>query len=258
MEPTLTEFSYGYCVTEEFSNGAGPSLKSAPYFPSLYAEGKQGGGFDVRIGSALFLQFKLCDELSRRSARETQDGLLQPPFFRFWLHRRDRSAQHRMLIDLAQQPGNQVYYIAPAFSDLDSLDSAYTTETVIQNSALFSPLDIGPLPDDEDHRVAFRADEDLGWFLSQPKQIPRYGKEHILSAVLDHSKATKFTQSFEWLRGVAEDMRRIVREREQVPVFGLEAEQAAPRRDPLQDVAYLARTHFGAEFFLVAQPQPPQ
>ncbi len=107
MEPTLTEFSYGYCVTEDFANGMGTGLKAAPYFPSLYAEGKIGGGFDVRIGSALFLQFKLCEELTRRSAKETQKGLLNPPFFRFWLHKRNRSAQHQMLIDLENQPGNQ-------------------------------------------------------------------------------------------------------------------------------------------------------
>jgi hypothetical protein len=49
METRLTEFSYGYCVTEELANGMGPVLKAAPYFPSLLAEGKPGGGFDVRI-----------------------------------------------------------------------------------------------------------------------------------------------------------------------------------------------------------------
>jgi hypothetical protein len=57
MEARLTEFSYGYCVTEELANGTGPGFKAAPYFPSLYAEGKEGGGFDVQLGSALFLQF---------------------------------------------------------------------------------------------------------------------------------------------------------------------------------------------------------
>ena len=87
MEPRLTEFSYGYCVTEEFSNGTGPRMKAAPFFPSQYAEGKAGGGFDVRIGSALFLQFKLCEELTRRTALESRKGLLEPKFFRFWLNR---------------------------------------------------------------------------------------------------------------------------------------------------------------------------
>lgn len=86
MEARLTEFSYGYCVTEELANGAGPGFKAAPYFPSLYAEGKEGGGFDVQLGSALFLQFKLSDELTRRNANETKLGLLNPTFFRFSLH----------------------------------------------------------------------------------------------------------------------------------------------------------------------------
>ena len=124
MEPTLTEFSYGYCVTEDLANGFGPGLKGAPYFPSLYAEGKKGGGFDVRIGHALFLQFKLCEKLTRRSATETQKGLIDPPFYRFWLHRRNRSAQHQMLIDLETEPGNQVYYIAPGFAELSALNDS--------------------------------------------------------------------------------------------------------------------------------------
>jgi hypothetical protein len=83
----------------------GAGLKAAPYFPTLYAEGKIGGGFDVRIGSALFLQFKLCSELTTPAAREARLGLLAPPFFRFSLHRRKHSDQHRMLIELEKRPG---------------------------------------------------------------------------------------------------------------------------------------------------------
>jgi hypothetical protein len=255
MEPTLTEFSYGYCVTEEFANGAGPGLKAAPYFPSLYSEGQEGGGYDVRIGSALFLQFKLTDELRRRSARETQEGLLEPPFFRFWLHRRNRSSQHRMLIELEQQPGSQVYYIAPAFSDLDGLDAAYTSESVVQQSALFSPGDIGPLSDDVGHRVSFRADQNWGWFLSEPKQIPKRAREEIFSSALDHPKAHNISELSEWLNQVAREMRRIVRE-EQGALYQSEYAEVVRRRDPLQEVAYLARTHYGAEFFFVAEPSP--
>jgi hypothetical protein len=91
METCLTEFSYGYCVTEEFANGIDAGLKAAPYFPSLYIEGKAGGGFDVRIGSALFLQFKLCHELTRGTARECQMGLLSPRFIVFTLASRHMS-----------------------------------------------------------------------------------------------------------------------------------------------------------------------
>jgi hypothetical protein len=255
MEPTLTEFSYGYCVTEEFANGMGPGLKAAPYFPSLYAEGKDGGGFDVRIGSAIFLQFKLTDELTRRSARETQEGLLDPPFFRFWLYRRDRSAQHQMLIELEQEPGNQVYYIAPGFAQLEGLNAAYTNGRVVQESAMFSPRDIGPLPDDKYHRVAFRADQNWGWFLSEPKQIPKYVKQKVLSLALDHPKTQKRDEVLDWLGAVARGMKRIVREREST-LYQVGDSTIPPegrRRDPLQEVAYLARAHFGAEFFFLAE-----
>ena len=154
MESALTEFSYGYCVTEEFANGPGPRLKAAPYFPSLLREGRPGGGFDVRIGSALFLQFKLSERLTRRSAKETTRGLMQPPFYRFWLHRRNRSNQHRMLIDLESQPGNSVYYIAPKFAELEALNKSFAARRVLDDSVMFSPREIGPLPDDEHHRCS--------------------------------------------------------------------------------------------------------
>ena len=168
METRLTEFSYGYCVTEEFANGMGAGLKAAPYFPSLYVEGKAGGGFDVLIGSALFLQFKLCHELTRATALECKKGLLQPTFYRFWLHRKDQSDQHKMLVEL-EQAGNQVYYIAPGFADVDTLNRHYVMKQVVANSAMFSPLDIGSLPNNDRHRISFRPGDSTAYFMSDPR-----------------------------------------------------------------------------------------
>lgn len=62
MQPDISEFSYGYALTEEFIFRSGMPLRAAPLFPSLLSEGKTGGGFDVSIpfvGYPLFLQFKL-------------------------------------------------------------------------------------------------------------------------------------------------------------------------------------------------------
>ena len=143
MESRLTEFSYGYCVTEELANGPGPRLMAAPYFPSLRTEGREGG-FDVRIGTALFLQFKLSEEMRSRKAKEAELNLLSPRFYRFWLHRRNLSNQHQMLIDLERVTGNQVFYIAPRFADVRALDKARADSAVVESSAIFSPSDIGP------------------------------------------------------------------------------------------------------------------
>jgi hypothetical protein len=267
MEARLTEFSYGYCVTEELANGTGPGFKAAPYFPSLYTEGKKGGGFDVQIGSALFLQFKLSEELRRRSARETRKGLLEPTFFRFWLHRRDRSSQHQMLIDLESQVSNEVYYIAPEFADVNSLDRAYNgyavrkDSGVVAQSAMFSPRQIGPLTDDGYHSVAFRPGEAFGWFLSGPKQVRvERARELIQRALsppnsLDGSAYSSASNVRDWLSGLVAQMKQIVqhyagyRSNDAQSPTGFQHD-----RGPLEDVAYLARTHFGCEFFLLARP----
>ena len=253
MEARLTEFSYGYCVTEELANQGGPGFKAAPYFPSLYSEGKEGGGFDVQIGNALFLQFKLSDELTRRSAKETQLGLLEPTFFRFWLHRRDRSEQHKMLIEL-EGKGNQVFYIAPEFADISSLDQAYNGSGVVTQSAMFSPSEIGPLPDDKYHSVAFKAGVTSGWFLSEPKPLKVQRSRDVVSRALEAhvagvSPPENATRLFDWLNELAADMREIIK----LNRVGERAHRT--ERGPLEEVAYLARTHFGCELFLFARPQ---
>ena len=64
MKPQISEFSYGYALTDELIHWHGTNLTAAPIFPSLYQEGQVGGGYDLmlqRPGLPLFLQFKLAD-----------------------------------------------------------------------------------------------------------------------------------------------------------------------------------------------------
>jgi hypothetical protein len=254
MEARLTEFSYGYCVTEELANGMGPGLKAAPYFPSLYAEGKEGGGFDVQIGTALFLQFKLSEELTRRSATETKRGLLDPTFFRFWLHRRDRSAQHKMLIEL-ESKGHQVYYIAPEFADLKSLDDAYNSPGgVLARSVMFSPTDIGLLPDDRYHSLAFRPGGTFGWFLSDPKRVMVARASEMLQRALRDSATAKLqptnaSSAQQWFISLGAQIRQVIEHNRGEITSRINRVD----RGPLEEAAYLARTHFGCELFLFAE-----
>jgi hypothetical protein len=256
MEPTLTEFSYGYCVTEELANRLGPGLKVAPYFPSLYSEGQKGGGFDVRIGGALFLQFKLCEKLTRGTAKEAKAGLINPPFYRFWLHRKNRSNQHRMLIDLENQTGNQVYYIAPGFAELDELNSAYVCKRVVSTSGMFSPREIGPLPDNEQHRIAFRLDSPNGWFLSEPQSIAIHRSTDVLKRALSHDPANGPEDVQNWLFELAARMKDLVRRYEwrSAELFQT-LDQVAEERDPLRQVVYLAHAYFACEVLFAAEPR---
>ena len=253
MEPTLTEFSYGYCVTEEFANAMG--LNAAPYFPNLYAEGKTGGGFDVQIGSALFLQFKLSEQLTRRSAKECRRNLLDPPFFRFKLHRRNKSKQHQMLIDLEGQTGAQVYYIAPAFSEIDALNLAYTTHSVVQRSGMFSPTEIGQLPDDETHSLAFSLDQDVAWFLSEPRRITINRGAQLRERALSRPGPLESDGSEEWLYRIASQMKAIIFENfESVAESLALLDREGRQYSALDQVGYLARAYFACEV-LFAPPQ---
>ena len=61
MRPNISEFSYGYALTNELINLHGIGTSTGPVCPSLYDEGKSGGGWDVKLNSGgvpLFLQFK--------------------------------------------------------------------------------------------------------------------------------------------------------------------------------------------------------
>src|ERR1700690_2714236 len=60
--PQFSEFSFGYALTDNLVNKVLTGSKGVPVFPSLQEEGKQGGGYDVKIplrSAPLFLQFKL-------------------------------------------------------------------------------------------------------------------------------------------------------------------------------------------------------
>jgi hypothetical protein len=253
MEARLTEFSYGYCVTEELANGPGPRLIAAPYFPSLYTEGKKGGGFDVKIGAALFLQFKLADEMTRFSATEAQLNLLTPRFYRFWLHRRDRSNQHQMLINLENEPGNQVYYIAPRFADVNALDNAYRNRAVVERSAMFSPSEIGPLPDNRYHRIAFSRNGNSAWFLSEPQKVPVRHKKELFDRGYKAARTSKFRQLDDWLQSLTTRMIAIRHEYTKLRI-NIRNDVPLIERSPLDEAAYQARTHFGCELLLLAEP----
>jgi hypothetical protein len=84
----FSEFSYGYCLTEDLVVGQNMPLTAAPVFPSLIEEGQTGVGYDVRFdrpGTPLFLQFKLVHQMVKANAKEAKQGHFQPPFYRMHL-----------------------------------------------------------------------------------------------------------------------------------------------------------------------------
>lgn len=173
MKPQISEFSYGFALTNELVGWA--ELSAAPVFPSLLEEGKAGGGYDVKLerpGVPLYLQFKRSEFLTRRSGREAREiekngGKIGIPYYRFAVTEAAISAQHELLLALDVAP-NFVFYAAPRFHRLDEINQAWHDNAVASRSKFVAPQTIGSLTN-ERHTVAFDG-RDV-WVCSEPRQI---------------------------------------------------------------------------------------
>lgn len=175
MKVGYTEFSFGYAFTENLIRGSASAPAGAPIFPNLVQEATLG--YDVQISFPavpLFFQYKLPELMTRASAFEIANGLcfgLTLEFFRIALMRRDVSDQHRRLIDWERRYPGQVFYAAPCLRDCTAFNNAYNTASVAGRSVLFSPIHIGPLPDDKVHTIAYKPDLSHAHLCSEPRQI---------------------------------------------------------------------------------------
>ena len=265
MNPQISEFSYGYVLTDELIHWHNTPLTAAPVFPSLYEEGQQGGGWDVRLdrpGIPLFLQFKLSYCMVRNYALESRYGWLHAPFYRMHLRPSSHSDQHLLLLNLeSEQPA--VYYATPAFHMPNELNNAYFDHEIAQRSVFIRPSAIGPLPDDRAHHVAFQ-DERSGHFflLSEPEEPKRIeGSDSKLFAKnvqgwLDRMGETAIREDS--LRELGTAMSRFVLESyPRRPRLGdLNLQRVMEERSPLKQVAFLARSFFDCELFIVQLREP--
>lgn len=170
MDSHISEFSYGYALTSELMALFALKPVGAPEFPTQRAEGKKGGGWDMKLpGLPIYLQFKRAAPMVRRSAQEAA-VFKRLPFYRMYLHRRDQSEQHQLLLDLEAQ-GNVVAYAAPGFSEADELNEAYSLDLVAGRSIFIRPSAIGPLIDDERHWVAFQTTPPVAVRCSEPHSL---------------------------------------------------------------------------------------
>lgn len=167
----ISEFSYGFALTNEIVGWT--TLNAAPVFPSLIEEGKQGGGYDLKLdapGVAVYLQFKRADCLTRASATEIKKHRLplSRPFYRFSITERSRSFQHTSLVTL-DNGRNLVFYAAPRFHLISEINEAWHAKDVAAQSIFVRPQSIGLIYDDEKHHVAY--DGRRAFFCSDPTEV---------------------------------------------------------------------------------------
>jgi hypothetical protein len=255
MESHISEFSYGYALTSELVALYDLKSAGAPEFETQNAEGNEGGGWDVKLpGIPIFLQYKRSSRMVRNTAGEASlfPGL---PYFRMYLHRRNHSDQHQLLLDLASQ-GNVVAYAAPGFSEPDELNEAYSSDQAAERSIFIQPSAIGPLTDDDHHWIAFQSNPLVAFFCSEPHRIKFEVPSVLFSArgvtKLSPQSQTPRPESYgnlaDQLLKIFESRRPALLERTRIG----DIRKVRERRDAPDFARLLARTLFQCELLFVS------
>lgn len=214
MKLGYSEFSFGYAFTENLIRGSAERPTGAPRFPNLIEEGRLG--FDVKISlpaCPLFFQYKLPDLMTRNSAMEVSQFALRglfAPFFRMPLMQPNISDQHELLIEWEEKFPNSVFYATPEMQGRGPFNTAYNAAQVHLQSALFSPMEIGTLPDDFPHSVSYRAGFDFGWFCSEPKKVSVYHFEDIDKWIRELFVEPRYSSLSDAAENICKDIRSLV------------------------------------------------
>src|ERR1700722_9602063 len=213
MRLGYSEFSFGYALTENLIRSSSKAPSGAPVFPNLVQEAQLG--FDVNInlpGLPLFFQFKLPELMKRMSAKENSvyNIGLPVPFFRMPIMRRDLSGQHDRLIELEARFPGSVLYASPRLESLTLFNIAYNAGRVHERSVFFSPTEIGTLPDDKEHTVAYQGTSSAAFFCSEPRQIAAISYETLAGTVQHEFELDRYRTLREAARELRETARTLV------------------------------------------------
>lgn len=253
MRSELSEFSYGFAITAELRDLFWPWVVEAPIFPTLRSEARLG--WDVKfplLARSIFLQFKVADALTRRSAVEWRYYLA--PYCRFPLHRLSRSNQHNLLRTLALS-GEFVFYVAPRFYRLEEFNGRYRGAMVANESSWIPLLSLPTVSDDQQHHVTYRTGLDVRFASpeSEPIRATFDGErwKAYLSRLLETEEREITIKDLGHLRDTLLDVlgRGGAQYKPELPAVVNEPSQV------FKDIAYLTRTFFGAEFVLIHEQQ---
>lgn len=210
MRVGYTEFSYGYAFTENLIRSSSTAPVGAPVFPNLVQEGQSG--FDVRInfpGTPLFFQYKLPELMRRGTAFELAKWScpgLTVPFFRVSLMRSDISRQHKLLMDLEARYPSCVFYAAAHLRNIREFDQAYAAAAIAQQSTFFSPTEIGTLPDNKVHTIAYRPGLPTAYYCSEPKHIKAQTFDDLVTHLSSELQPGRVRVTLESARAVRESV----------------------------------------------------
>jgi hypothetical protein len=101
---------------------------------------------------------------------------------------------------------NPHFYAAACLRDMGEFDRAYNAAAVAQRSAFFSPTDIGALPDNDIHTIAYRPGLATAYFFSEPKQIKTQSYEQLSGQLGSQFEEHRFRKIEDSAREVRENV----------------------------------------------------
>lgn len=176
MHPEFSERQFEPTFNGEFVGKYKALLSFPPFLPTLRQEKLLG--YDIRYSfkkgfraKSLMLQFKVSHFVENRSRNNARIyDCYSGAYFRFPITPRYLSKQHQIMLKLARR-GESIFYCAPLFYRMLELSNFFQRDTVINNSRLFDPINMGALLDDNQHHVSYDPSGRFGFFHSENKKV---------------------------------------------------------------------------------------
>ena len=269
----FSEFSYGYAMTDNILHSGLPYSSHAPIFPSQFAEGRPGGGYDIKIPLRpvpIFLQFKIPQVVRRRS-NQTPPGY-EVPYLRMHL-RTWRPNQHKLMLDL-ESTGKLVYYATPDFWTKRRLDEHFTNGRVHERTWYIPPGRIGVL-DEESHYVAYRFGSNIVWQHSELEKLEgKFDSENFAREIDAAIQKARPQEPLSFLDQIKRDVAQITRteimelpqQLEEPDIYKVEREPKKGKtadsdakaekkqrqliRRAMREVSYLSQVRLGCSFLI--------
>lgn len=159
-----------------------------------------------------------------------------------------------MLLDL-ENKGHEVYYSAPALHTSEEFNEAYLLHRVKAPSIWTKPSEIGPLPDDRDHHVAFVPDSPLH-FCSKPRPLDTLGAFEQFQESVTHSfkERSGIAMRRETLEQTARDLSKIAEKHRHISFKPKSTSRVTlEKRHPLDQIAYYSQVFLDAQLFIIGE-----
>jgi hypothetical protein len=188
----FSETQFSFCFTFEFIKRYLPAVP-LPIFPNTVVEGREFGGYDVRIDGNIYFQYKVPKFYDRRSNfRRRQWNVFNEAYYKVEVD--TDGQQFRLLKDLIFG-ANEAYYCTPEFHLIPELEIFYLTDEIQTNSALFSIQEL-PNYGSGFHELIYNGTQNWGMLFSDPQTIKKTKKRNLLdSFAVNKSEETIYSEA---------------------------------------------------------------